>query len=360
MTIAFRDISHKFGNQTALSNIDLNVTDGEIVCILGPSGSGKSTLLRIAAGLEPVQNGAIYLGDQLMADASTNPPPEQRPIGLVFQDHVLFPHQTVAENIAFGLHNQSKAQRRVTVEEQLATVDLVDVAQRYPHTLSGGQQQRVALIRALATEPAVMLLDEPFASVDTPLRRKLREQARLTLKAAGTPTLMVTHDPEEAMDMADRILVLVDGQAVQLGTPEALWRSPKNAFVAQTIGGLQSIQGRVFGDQVQTNFGNIPISCVNNRQELEINSGESGFQGASALLEEGATVTLGIRPHTLELTPSSGPGVISDKRFLGQRYLTLVTVGSEQMRVETITEKVLPIGALVDINFASVEAIIYS
>jgi iron(III) transport system ATP-binding protein len=351
MTIAFRGISHKFGNQTALSNIDLDVRDGEIVCILGPSGSGKSTLLRIAAGLEPVQQGAIFLADQLMADAVTNPPPEQRPIGLVFQDHVLFPHQTVAENIAFGLHNQSKAQREAMVKLQLASVDLADMAQRYPHTLSGGQQQRVALIRALATQPSVMLLDEPFASVDTPLRRKLREQARLTLKAAGTPTLMVTHDPEEAMDMADRILVLVEGIAVQLGTPEDLWRSPKGAFVAQTIAGLQSLQGTVQGETVKTLFGIVPMHRIANRDDRALNP---------STLKEGATVTLGLRAHTLALKAANGPAVISDRRFLGQRYLTLVTLGDQQLRVETAKQEALPIGTLVEINFASVEALIYS
>ena len=351
MTIAFRGISHKFGNQTALNNIDLEVGDGEIVCILGPSGSGKSTLLRIAAGLEPVQQGTICLDDQLMANAVTNPPPEQRPIGLVFQDHVLFPHQTVAENIAFGLHNQSKAQREAMVEHQLASVDLADMAQRYPHTLSGGQQQRVALIRALATQPSVMLLDEPFASVDTPLRRKLREQARLTLKAAGTPTLMVTHDPEEAMDMADRILVLVEGIAVQLGTPEDLWRSPQDAFVAQTIAGLQSLQGTVQGETVQTLFGAVPMQRIINHDDKAFNP---------RTLKEGATVTLGLRAHTLALKAARGPGVISDRRFLGQRYLTLVTLGDQQLRVETAEQEALPIGTLVEINFASVEALIYS
>ena len=364
MTIAFRGISHKFGNQTAISNVDLEVEDGEIVCILGPSGSGKSTLLRIAAGLEPVQQGAIFLGDQLLADVQTNPPPERRPIGLVFQDHVLFPHQTVAENIAFGLHNQSKALRDAMVKQQLASVDLADMAQRYPHTLSGGQQQRVALIRALATEPEVMLLDEPFASVDTPLRRKLREQARLTLKATGTATLMVTHDPEEAMDMADRILVLVDGVAVQLGTPEALWRSPKAAFVAQTIAGLQPLQGQVCGENIQTAFGAIPINRITNREDF-LNGAGGGVKSTlqdsrTAELVEGANVTLGIRPHTLGLKPTNGPAVISDRRFLGQRYLTLVTLENEQIRVETAEHEALAIGTLVEINFASAEALIYS
>ena len=178
MSITFKNIHHAFDAQRVLEDISVHVSDGEILCILGPSGSGKSTLLRIAAGLETIQTGSIELDAQALADNTTHPPPEQRSIGLVFQDHVLFPHMTVGNNIAFGLRDMSAAEQQTVIREHLHSVGLDDLASRYPHTLSGGQQQRVALIRALATKPRVMLLDEPFASVDTPLRRKLREDAR--------------------------------------------------------------------------------------------------------------------------------------------------------------------------------------
>jgi iron(III) transport system ATP-binding protein len=356
MTIAFSDISHKFGEQTALANINLEIADGEIVCILGPSGSGKSTLLRIAAGLEPVQSGCIYLNDQILADPNTNPPPEKRPIGLVFQDHVLFPHLTVAENIAFGLNHLSKTESARIVAQQLATVDLSEARERYPHTLSGGQQQRVALIRALATHPSVMLLDEPFASVDTPLRRKLREQARLALKSAGTPTLIVTHDPEEAMDMADRILVLVEGRKVQLGAPEELWRAPQNPFVAQTVAAMQTIKGKVSGKSIQTQFGQIPFEQLNN---LTIEP-EENAPLAEENLQQGQSVILSMRASSLTIDASNGPAIISDKRFLGRTYLTLITLADEQIRIESTAPQELPLGTLVDINFASAETLIYS
>jgi len=356
MTITFRDISHRFGNEIALANIDLEVADGEIVCILGPSGSGKSTLLRIAAGLEPIQSGAIYLDDQILADPDTTPPPEKRPIGLVFQDHVLFPHQTVAENIAFGLDKLSKADSTKIVEQQLKNVDLSKLANRYPHTLSGGQQQRVALIRALATKPSVMLLDEPFASADTPLRRKLREQARATLKDAGTPTLMVTHDPEEAMDMADRILVLVDGRAVQLGAPESLWRSPQSPFVAQTLAGMQSIAGKVVGDHVKTVFGEIALKRLD---DMKQQSNQLALEQPGNF-KEGQAVTISLRASSLDVKESRGPAMISDKRFLGKGYLTLVTLGDQIIRIESDQLQDLSVGTLVEINFASAAGLIYS
>ena len=356
MTITFRDISHRFGKEIALANNDLEVADGEIVCILGPSGSGKSTLLRIAAGLEPVQSGMIYLDGQILADPYTTPPPEKRPIGLVFQDHVLFPHKTVAENIAFGLDKLSKADSAKIVEQQLKSVDLSELANRYPHTLSGGQQQRVALTRALATKPSVMLLDEPFASADTPLRRKLREQARATLKKAGTPTLMVTHDPEEAMDMADRILVLVAGRAVQLGSPESLWRSPQSPFVAQTLAGMQSVVGTVVGDQVKTVFGKIPLKRLTN---IKPQSNQLALEQLGNFTE-GQSVTISLRASSLDLKAASGPAMISDKRFLGKGYLTLVTLQDQKIRIESDQPLDLSVGTLVEINFASAAGLIYS
>jgi iron(III) transport system ATP-binding protein len=356
MTLQLHDISHRYGEKSVLTHIDLKVADGEIVCILGPSGSGKSTLLRIIAGLEPIQNGVITLNDELLADASTNPPPENRPIGLVFQDHVLFPHQTVAENIAFGLSDMTREEKAEIVTQQLSQVDLSGLTNRYPDTLSGGQQQRVALVRALATKPSVMLLDEPFASADTPLRRKLREQARATLKRAGTPTLMVTHDPEEAMDMADRILVIVDGSEVQLGTPESLWQTPQSPFVAQTLAGMQSIEGSVSGGHVKTAFGVIPLEVKDSKAARPISS----ILRLNGGIKDGQNVIVCLRGGSLALKASSGPAAISDKRFMGSSYLTLVTAANQQLRVESSQPSQLPIGTLVEISFDSAAGFIYS
>ncbi len=356
MTISFKNISHQYDGRLALSNFNLEVKNGEIVCILGPSGSGKSTLLRIAAGLEVVQNGEIYLDDQLLAGPNTHPAPENRSIGLVFQDHALFPHLTVAENISFGLKGFNKVEKAKVVDKQLARVDLKDMGNRYPHTLSGGQQQRVALIRALATKPAVMLLDEPFASVDAPLREKLREQARFALKASETATLLVTHDPAEAMLMADRILVLGDGFTVQIGTPEDLWNSPKSPYIAQTFAGMQTINGKIIDKFVHTSFGAFPIERLTFPEEQTVQH----KLNKSENINEGKEITISLRPSSLVLNKSKGPAIISDKRFLGRDFLTIATLNGEQIHVISNKPQILPVGTLVDISFDSVEALIYS
>ena len=258
-TVRLDSIRKAFGQTLAVDNVSIEIDSGDLFFLLGPSGCGKTTLLRIIAGLESIQSGDISLDQELLANPTYCPPPEQRPIGLVFQDHALFPHLTVAENVGFGLHQLTVAQRDQIVTPLLERVGLAALAKRYPHTLSGGQQQRIALIRALALKPRVMLLDEPFASVDTPLRRQLRQDSRHELTQAGSTTIMVTHDPEEAMAMADRILVLVDGKAVQLDAPEMLWREPAHRFVAETIAGLQTLRGTVSADCITTAFGRLPI-----------------------------------------------------------------------------------------------------
>ena len=299
MSIRFNDVSHCFDEHRVLREINLEIGTGEIVCVLGPSGSGKSTLLRLIAGLESVQQGSLMLDGVVLADAQHNPPPEQRAVGLVFQDHVLFPHQTVAENVAFGLSGMQSKERDHTIALQLANVGISTLADRYPHTLSGGQQQRVALARALATDPAVLLLDEPFASADAPLRKNLRDDARRRLKAANTTTLMVTHDPAEAMAMADRIAVLVDGEVVQFGTPEELWQRPNHPFVAATIADLQPLKGRIEGTQCVTAFGALPLRLL----------------ALTADLAEGTSVPIGVRPSSLTVS-LEGPCVVNDIRFL--------------------------------------------
>ena len=247
MSIQLSAITHRFGTHQVLSDISLSLDDGEILCVIGPSGSGKSTLLRIAAGLEAITKRRDTAGRSKASRCHALATAGATLGGLGLSRPCPIPHLTVAQNVGFGLHDIQPAERDRRVNDLLGSVGLLDLAARYPDTLSGGQQQRIALIRALATNPRVMLLDEPFASVDTPLRRQLRQDARQGLIQAGTSTIMVTHDPEEAMAMADRILVLVDGVAVQLDTPDALWKNPAHRFVAETIAGLQSLEGQVEG-----------------------------------------------------------------------------------------------------------------
>ena len=341
MSIRFNDVSHCFDEHRVLREINLEIGTGEIVCVLGPSGSGKSTLLRLIAGLEPVQPGSLMLDGVVLADAQHNPPPEQRAVGLVFQDHVLFPHQTVAENVAFGLSGMQSKERDHTIALQLANVGISTLADRYPHTLSGGQQQRVALARALATDPAVLLLDEPFASADAPLRKSLRDDARRRLKAANTTTLMVTHDPAEAMAMADRIAVLVDGEVVQFGTPEELWQRPNHPFVAATIADLQPLKGRIEGTQCVTAFGALPLRLL----------------ALTADLAEGTSVPIGVRPSSLTVS-LEGPCVVNDIRFLGDRYTLLISADNQSLEVATTLKPKVTVGDRVSISFAAAQAVI--
>lgn len=262
MSLEFRHIAHAYGRHQALADIDLVAPAEGITCLLGSSGCGKTTLLNLTAGLLPVQQGSIHLGDTLLADATTHPPPEKRPVGLVFQEGALFPHLTIAENIAFGLAKGGRREAEVT--KWLDRIGLAGFADRYPNSLSGGQQQRVALARAMAPRPALLLMDEPFANVDIVLRRSLRRESRRLLKEQGAAAILVTHDPEEAVDIGDRIAVMDAGRIVQADTPEALYDRPASAAVGAMFGDAQILAARREGDMLATPFGDWPLSCLAN------------------------------------------------------------------------------------------------
>ena len=242
----------------ALEDVSFTALAGEITCLLGASGCGKSTLLGLAAGLLSVQQGEIVLGGELLADAHRSPPPEARPVGLVFQDGALFPHMTLAANVAFGLPRAQRSE----AESWLARVGLAGMGARFPHELSGGQQQRAALARAMAPQPHVLLMDEPFASVDIVLRRKLRRECRILLREAGATVVLVTHDPAEALDVGDRIAVMEAGRIVQFGTPEELHEAPATAAVGAIFGGAQVIAGALAAEGLDTPFGLWPLAAL--------------------------------------------------------------------------------------------------
>ncbi|MEZ5915616.1 MAG: ABC transporter ATP-binding protein [Parvularculaceae bacterium] len=232
MGLVLRNIRHSFGAGLVVDGASLEAAPGEIVTLFGPSGCGKTTLLRIAAGLEKLQDGAVELDAATLASAQKHTPPEIRPIGFVFQDYVLFPHMSVAENVAFGLAGHARAERAARVAAELGAVGISELSDRYPHQLSGGQQQRVALARAFARQPRAMLLDEPFASIDVALRRRLRAEMRRILKARSTTTVLVTHDPADAVEIGDRIAVMRAGRIVETGSPEQLYAAPKTVAAA--------------------------------------------------------------------------------------------------------------------------------
>ena len=258
MSLEFRHIAHAYGPVRALEDVSFTAPAGEITCLLGASGCGKSTLLGLAAGLLSVQQGEIVLGGELLADAHRSPPPEARPVGLVFQDGALFPHMTLAANVAFGLPRAQRSE----AESWLARVGLAGMGARFPHELSGGQQQRAALARAMAPQPHVLLMDEPFASVDIVLRRKLRRECRILLREAGATVVLVTHDPAEALDVGDRIAVMEAGRIVQFGTPEELHEAPATAAVGAIFGGAQVIAGALAAEGLDTPFGLWPLAAL--------------------------------------------------------------------------------------------------
>lgn len=343
MALRYRNICHTYGSQTVLDGVDLTASPGEITCLLGPSGGGKSTLLHLAAGLEPLQQGEIWLDDQLFARPGREPAPEKRPIGLMFQDNALFPNMTVEDNILFGFGRRPSKKHKKIAHELLAEVGLETYAKRFPHTLSGGQQQRVALARALAPQPKVLLMDEPYASIDVTRRRVLREAARLTLKHSNTATILVTHDPAEAMEMADQIAVLDRGQIVQQGSPQELFEHPNNATVASMFGDAQTFSATLTDAGLETEYGIIgiqqhqPISHHNNGQAL----------------------TVVARPHGLKLTQVTQNATqpclrIEDLRYVGHQWIAflkpIIKTATMQLRVAIADASPLKIGTYVGID----------
>jgi iron(III) transport system ATP-binding protein len=250
-------VSRRFGATPAVDELSLTIEPGEIVCLLGPSGCGKSTTLRIAAGLETLEAGKVLIGGEEVARPGWQLPPEARNVGLVFQDYALFPHLSVAENVAFGLNHMDSGQKSSRVAMILARLGMEARGDDYPHTLSGGEQQRVALARAMAPEPGLMLMDEPFSDLDTRLRERTRADALAVLRDAEVATLLVTHDPDEAMRMADRIALMRAGRLIQLAEPSDLYHRPANRFAASFLADINELQGVVEAGSAKTPLGEV-------------------------------------------------------------------------------------------------------
>lgn len=268
--LEYRSVRHVYGKIPALHDLSFSVYPGEVVCLLGPSGCGKTTALRLAAGLEVPEMGEIFLSGEQVAAPGEAVPPEKRNIGLVFQDYALFPHLTVAANVAFGLEGYDNGDRKQRVLDVLEQVGMSDYADSYPHMLSGGQQQRIALARALATDPDLVLLDEPFSGLDARLRDQVRDRTLHVLKRSDAASLMVTHDAEEAMYMADRIAVMRAGSIIQVGTPEELYCRPNSAFVAEFFGDVNRMFYTVDGGKVETVLGTIPATEYADGSNVEV------------------------------------------------------------------------------------------
>jgi len=332
MHLELKGIRKSYGGKTAVDGVDLDIGVGDFVCILGPSGCGKTTLLRILAGLIEPDSGEIRLDGRDL----TKVPARHRGFGIVFQSYSLFPNMTASENIAYGLkvRRQPVAAIRSRVAELLEMIGLPGSGAKLPDQLSGGEQQRIALARAIAVEPALLLLDEPLSALDVQVRISLRRQIRALQKRLRIPTLMVTHDQEEAMEMADRIVCMNEGRIEQIGTPRELYQSPSSPFVAGFIGAINFLPG--------------PI--------------------AARLLPEHATapaLPIGIRPESLRLAVPSGAagellGSVAAMSFLGGTLRVLIDVEGHDVVVVVPPEAPWRVGMVVSLSAASGAALMFS
>lgn len=264
-----RNLTRIFDGKTVVDDASFEVRAGEVACLLGPSGCGKSTTLRMIAGVDMQDSGQILVDGSVICGAGTRVPPERRGIGLMFQDFALFPHLSVAENVAFGLKGGARANRD-RVAELLDQVHLTRHRDSYPHALSGGEQQRVALARALAPRPSIMLMDEPFSGLDERLRDGIRDETLAILKDAGAAVLLVTHEPHEAMRMADQILLMRDGRIVQRGAPYNIYNAPVDRAAAAFFSDINILVGTVQGALTKTPFGDFLAPGVPDGREVEI------------------------------------------------------------------------------------------
>jgi len=267
-TLQIQNLTKQFpsATQPAVNNVSFALENGEILALVGPSGCGKTTTLRLIAGLERPDSGSITINGTLAASETCFLPPEKRGVGLVFQDHALFPHLTVFDNVAFGLHGcratsrqgRKREEIQATVLDMLRLVGMDSLARRYPHALSGGERQRVALARALAPRPVLVLMDEPFSSLDADMRLEMREQVRNILKAMQATVVFVTHDQEEALFMGDRLAVFQRGQIEQIGAPEEIFHASATRFVAEFMGDSDFLPGWARPDGIETSIGLLP------------------------------------------------------------------------------------------------------
>jgi len=342
--LTFEGVGRRYGEHVAVDHVDLDIAPGEVVCLLGPSGCGKTTLLRIASGIERPTSGRVLINESEVAGPNRFVPPERRSVGLMFQDFALFPHLTILQNVSFGLRGLQAAEARREALSVLARVGLEQYADRYPDILSGGQQQRVALARAIVPRPSVVLMDEPFSGLDVQLRDSMQEETLALLRETRATCMIVTHHPEEAMRLGNRIGVMRAGRLIQIGGAEDLYHHPAELFVARLFSEINELSARVVGGEVDTPVGRFVAEGIG----------------------EGELATVCIRERGMRIRPAAEgvsvgealPGRVLDMRFLGDVGLVeLAVAGFEQpLRARTTLDESWSKGSevMVEIDRSSV------
>lgn len=339
--LTYDHISHDYGGVPSVRDVSLDVTPGEIVCLLGRSGCGKTTLLRLAAGLERPASGRVLINDREVSGPSAFVAPEKRGVGLMFQDYALFPHLTILANVMFGLTDLPRAAAEREARRVLGRVGLDGYADAYPHMLSGGEQQRAALARAIVPRPAVLLMDEPFSGLDRLLRENVREETLAILRETRATCIIVTHDPEEAMRLGDRIALMRDGQILQTGTAGELYDRPVDIGAARFFSDINEFEGVIRDGRIET-----PLGIV-------------AANGAAT-----GTAVIGLRPQHITIAPagSGAKGMVVARHFLGEvEHLDVAVEGLETpVRVRLRDGERFSVGQEVGVGMDSAAALLFA